>query len=166
LTGLDFPGSAGVSKVEWKKITIQEMEILDLDEVISLESSNPDTRWSKNMFVEEMKNPSGYCFVMKMKDRIRQRVIGFICFRNVEEESELFNICVHPDYRRSGVGKRLMGFYVEFGRLRGIKTYHLEVLSSNQPAIHLYRLFSYESSGTRKKFYQGKFDALLMTKKA
>ncbi len=153
-------------KVEWKKVTIQKMDLQDLDEVISLESSNPGTPWSENMFVEEMKNPSGHCFVMKMEDRVNQRVVGFICFRDVEEESELFNICVHSDYRRSGVGKRLMGFYVEFGRLRGIKTFHLEVLSSNQPAICLYQLFSYESSGMRKKFYQGKFDALLMTKKA
>jgi len=141
------------------------MDIQDLDEVISLESSNPGTRWSMNMFAEEMKNPSGHCFVMKMEDRPKQRVVGFICFRNVEEESDLFNICVHSDYRRFGVGKRLMGFYVEFGRLRGIKTFYLEVLSSNQPAIRLYQLFSYKSFGMRKKFYQGKFDALLMTKK-
>ena len=90
--------------------------------------------------------------------------MGFICFRNVTEESELFKICVHSDYRRFGVGKRLMEFYVEFSRRRGIKTFHLEVHSSNQPAIHLYQLFSYQSSGMRKKFYQGKFDALLMTK--
>jgi len=155
----------GFEKVEWEKVTIQEMDIQDLDEVISLESSNPDTLWSKNMFIEEMRNPFGYCFVMKIEDRWKQRVIGFVCFRNVAEESELFNICVHPDYRQLGVGKRLMGFYVEFSRRRGIKTFHLEVHSSNQPAIRLYQLFLYESSGMRKEFYQGKFDALLMTKK-
>jgi len=152
-------------KVEWEKVTIQEMDIQDLDAVSSLESSNPLTLWSKNMFVEEMRNPFGYCFVMKIEDRSKQRVIGFICFRNVAEESELLNICVHSDYRQSGAGKRLMEFYVEFGRRRGIKTFHLEVHSSNQPAIRLYQSFSYESTGMRKKFYQGKFDALLMTKK-
>jgi ribosomal-protein-alanine N-acetyltransferase len=156
----------GFEKVEWEKVTIQKMDIQDLDEVISLESSNPDTLWSKNMFIEEMRNPFGYCFVMRIEDRSKQRVIGFICFRNVAEESELLNICVHSDYRQLGVGKRLMGFYVEFGRRRGIKAFHLEVHSSNHPAIHLYQLFSYESSGMRKKFYQGKFDAFLMTKKA
>jgi len=142
------------------------MNLHDLDEVISIESSNPGTQWSRNMFVEEMRNPFGYCFVMKIEHEIKQQVIGFICFRNVEEESELFNICVHADYRRLGVGRQLMGFYVEFGRLRGIKNFHLEVLSSNQAAICLYRLFSYESSGMRKKFYRGKFDALLMAREA
>ena len=152
--------------MEWEKVTIQKMDIQDLDEVIAIESSFSGAPWSKDMFVEEMRNPFAYCFVMKAEDLSRQRVIGFICFRNVAEESDLLNICVHPDYRHLGVGSRLMEFYVEFGRRRGIKTFHLEVHSLNYPAIRLYRMFSYEALGTRKKFYQGKFDALLMTKRA
>ena len=146
-------------------MTLQKMDIKDLDEVISLESSNSLTLWSKNMFIEEMRNPFAYCSVMKIEDGSKQGVIGFICFRNVAEESELLNICVHSDYRQLGVGKRLMEFYVEFSRRTGIKTFYLEVDSSNYSAIRLYQLFSYESSGMRKKFYQGKFDALRMTKK-
>ena len=141
------------------------MDIQDLDEVISLESADSGTLWSKNMFIEEMRNPFAYCFVMKIQDRSKQRVIGFICFRNLAEESELLNICVHSDYRQLGAGKKLMEFYVEFGSRKGIKTFHLEVHSLNHSAIRLYRMFSYEASGMRKKFYQGRFDALLMTKR-
>jgi ribosomal-protein-alanine N-acetyltransferase len=155
----------GFDKVEWEKVTIRKMNIQDLDEVISMESSTSGALWSKNMFIEEMRNPFAYCFVMRIEDRSKQQVIGFICFRNVAEESELLNICVHPAYRQLGAGKRLMEFYVAFSRRREIKTFHLEVHSSNHSAIRLYQLFSYESSGIRKKFYQEKFDALLMTKR-
>jgi ribosomal-protein-alanine N-acetyltransferase len=151
--------------MEWEKVSIEKMDIKELDEVVSLERSNPLTVWSKDMFIGEMRNPFAYCFVTKTEDGSKQLVIGFICFRNVAEESELLNICVHPDYRRRGVGKELMQFYVEFSRQRGIKTFHLEVCSSNHSALQLYQLFSYESSGMRKNFYPGKFDALLMTKK-
>ena len=147
-----------------ENIAIEKMDIKDLDDVGSIERSNPLTLWSKEMFIEEMRNPFAYCFVMRKEEGTELRVIGFICFRNVLEESELLNICVHSDYRRRGVGGRLMHFYVDFSRQRGIKTFHLEVSISNHSAIHLYRLFSYESSGKRKNFYQGKFDALLMTK--
>ncbi len=154
----------GSQKVEREKVTIQEMGIQDLDEVVSLETTNVDTSWSKNMFVGEMENPIASCFVMKNEDPHQPRVLGYICFRNVAEESELFKICVHPDYRGRGIGKRLMEFYVEFSRRRGTKTFHLEVHKSNQPAIRLYQLFSYECSGARRNFYQGNFDALLMTK--
>ncbi len=113
--------------MEWEKVTIQKMDIQDLDEVISVESSSSGAPWSKGMFVEEMRNPFACCFVMKIEDQPRQRVIGFICFRNVAEESELLNICVHSDYRQLGAGRKLMEFYVEFCRRRGIKTFHLEV---------------------------------------
>jgi ribosomal-protein-alanine N-acetyltransferase len=151
--------------VELKNATIQTMQIEDLDQVMSLERTNPLTVWSKQMFIEEMRHPVAYCFVMKTQDGAKHPVIGFICFRNVEEESELLNICVRPDCRRLGVGRKLMRFYVEFSRQRGIETLHLEVSSSNQPAIRLYQSLAYESSGLRKNFYQGRLDALVMTKK-
>ncbi len=152
--------------MKWEEVTIQRMDIKDLDEVFSMEASDSVTPWSKDMFIEEMRNSLACCFVMKRDDGPRQPVIGFICFRNMLEESELLNICVHPDYRKLGVGRKLMQFYIDFSRRRGINTYYLEVRSSNDAAIHLYRSFSYESSGMRKNLYQGKFDALLMMKKA
>lgn len=141
------------------------METKDLDEVIDIEASSPFTPWSKNMFIEEMKNPFTYCFIIKMKGISKQKVMGFICFRNIGDESELLNICVHHQYRQMGVGKRLMQFYIGFCRKMKIKTYYLEVNALNRSAVHLYQLFSYQPLGMRKKFYQGKFDALLMVKK-
>jgi len=137
----------------------------DLEQVISLERTNFLTVWSREMFIEEMRHPFAHCFVMKTQEGIKQQVIGFICFRNVEEESELLNVCVRSDCRRLGIGKQLMQFYVEFSRQRGIKAFYLEVSSLNLSAIRLYRSFAYESSGMRKNFYRGKFDALLMTKR-
>ena len=152
--------------MESGKVAIQEMDNEDLGEVLSIETFDPLTPWSRGMFIEEMRNAFSFCFVIKREDGPKQGLIGFICFRNMSEESELLKICVHPDYRQLGVGKNLMKFYIDFSRERGTKTFYLEVFSSNHSAIHLYQSFSYQSSGIRKKFYQGKFDALLMTKRA
>ena len=151
--------------MQWEKVTIQKMDVKDLDEVLIIETSASPTPWSKNMFTEEMQNPFSCCFVVKIEVGSKQPVMGFICFRNMTEESELLNIAVHPQYRRLGVGTKLMEFYIDFCSQRGIKAFYLEVDSSNQPAIHLYQYFSYQSFGTRKKFYQRKFDALLMMKR-
>ena len=151
--------------MEWGKGIIQKMEIHDLDEVFSIEAASSQTPWSRNSFAEEIQNPLAHCFVMKGGNGSGQRVIGFICFRNVIEESELLDIAVHPDYRRRGIGKKLMQFYIDFSRRRGIHTLYLEVNASNQSAIQLYQGFTYEVSGVRKKFYQGKSDALLMKKR-
>lgn len=149
-----------------EKATIQKMDSRDLDEVLSIETSSSVAPWSRNMFADEMRNTFAFCFVMKKEDELKRPVIGFICFRNIAEESELLKICVHSDYRQQGIGKQLMKFYMDFSRERGVKTFYLEVYSSNHSAIHLYQLFAYHPSGTRKNFYQGKFDALLMTKRA
>ena len=141
------------------------MDVKDLDEVHAIEAFASPTPWSKNMFGEEMQNPSSCCFVIRIEIEPKQAVIGFICFRNIAEESELLNIAVHPHYRGLGVGRKLMEFYIDFSSQRGIKAFYLEVNSSNQSAIHLYQCFSFQSFGTRKKFYQRQFDALLMRKK-
>jgi ribosomal-protein-alanine N-acetyltransferase len=103
--------------------------------------------------------------VTKIEVGSKQPIIGFICFRNIGEESELLNIAVDPHYRRLGVGRRLMEFYIDFSSKQGIRAFYLEVNSSNRSAIHLYQYFSYQSFGMRKKFYQSKFDALMMMKK-
>jgi ribosomal-protein-alanine N-acetyltransferase len=147
-----------------ERFAIQKMNLQDLDEVLSVETSTSLTPWSPNMFIEEMQNPFAYCFVMKRENGSKPSVIGFICFRNVTEESELVNIGVHPHYRQKGLGRKLMQFYIDFCNPLRIKTFYLEVNASNQAAIHLYQCFSYQSFGMRKNFYQGKFNALLMKK--
>jgi len=146
----------------WK---IQKMAPQDLEEVLSIETSTSLAPWSRNMFMEEMQNPLSHCFVVKPEEREKPPVIGFICFRNVTEESELLNLSVHPDYQQRGLGKTLMRFYIDFCNPLNIGTFYLEVNAFNQPALHLYHRFSYQSFGMRKKFYQGKFDAILMMKK-
>jgi len=141
------------------------MDEKDLGEVVAIATSFTSNPWSMNMFIGEMSNPHSYCFVVKTKGGLKWTLMGFICFRNIEDESELLNICVHPQYRQLGVGKKLMQFYISQCRKMKIRTFYLEVDSSNQSAIHLYQLFSYQLMGIRKKFYRGQFDALLMIKK-
>lgn len=148
-----------------KRFTVKEMDIEDLEEVQFIAASSSLNPWSKNMFIGEMRNSFSHCFITKIREISNPPVLGFICFRNVEDESELLNICVHPRYRQLGVGKRLMQFYIGFSNRKKIKTYYLEVNSSNLPAINLYQSFSYQSLGIRKKLYQRRFDAILMVKK-
>jgi ribosomal-protein-alanine N-acetyltransferase len=151
--------------MEWEKNPIQKMDIQDLDEVFSIEAASSQAPWSKNSFAEEIQNPFAHCFVIRGGNESGQHVIGFICFRNVIEESELLEIAVHPDYRKMGIGKKLMQFYIDFSRRKGIQTFYLEVNASNQSAIQLYQAFTYQFLGVKKKFYQGKSDALLMRKR-
>jgi ribosomal-protein-alanine N-acetyltransferase len=149
----------------FQTMSYEKMESNDLPEVLFMEAASSLNPWSKAMFIEEMQNPFAHCFITKRKEASKHLVMGFICFRMVGDESELFKICVHPQYRQLGIGKNMMQFYIDFCYKAEIKDYYLEVNASNQAAIHLYQMFSYQPVGTRKKFYQSKFDALLMVKK-
>jgi ribosomal-protein-alanine N-acetyltransferase len=152
--------------MELEKVPIQEMEARDLDEVLWIESLSSQTPWTEKMFIEELRNPFAHCFTIRNEEAPQQhQVSGFICFRNIRDESELLNIGVHPHFRRLGLGKKLMVFYLDFCERRQVKTFFLEVNSSNASAIHLYELFYYQPIGIRKNFYQGKYDALLMVRK-
>jgi ribosomal-protein-alanine N-acetyltransferase len=148
-----------------EKVTIQRMKAQDLDEVLWIESLSSQSPWSRKMFIEELENPFAHCFTVGNEETPEHQVTGFICFRNVRDESELLNIGVHPYFRQLGIGKKLMAFYFDFCEKRQVKTFFLEVNSSNASAIHLYQLFHYHPIGIREKFYQGKFDALLMVRK-
>ena len=150
--------------MKWSNI--ERMGFDHLEDVVSIELSSSLAPWPKEMFLEELRNPLAHCFIHKAEGVERHPILGFICFRNVGEESELLNIGVHLRHRRMGIGKQLMQFYMDFCSKRQIKTFYLEVHASNPSAIHLYRWFSYQSVGTRKNFYQGRFDALIMAKTA
>ena len=143
-------------------LTIRKMDFQDLEEVVSLSATLPSNPWSKQMFMEEMQHPNASCYVMTSGEPVTASPVGYICFRNVGDESDLLNIGVHPNSRRCGIGKKLMTFYVEECRQRGAKTLYLEVDPRNLPAVCLYLSMSYRKNGVRKNFYQGKFDALLM----
>lgn len=143
---------------------IQPMEAEDLPEVTLIAASSPLTTWTQRMFVEEMKNAFSHCFVAETHGVSTRQVVGFICFRAIGQESELLNLCIHPQYRRQSAGRRLMQFYINFSKKREIKRFYLDVDPFNEPAFCLYRSFGYVPSGSRKNFYGGKTDALSMAR--
>ena len=49
-----FAHPHGVNKMKQERLAIQKMNIQDLDEVLSIETSASLTPWSKNMFIEEI----------------------------------------------------------------------------------------------------------------
>lgn len=149
-------------------LLIEKMSQNDIDEVHSIDSSSSfHSPWSKKVWLEEFQHPLSHCYVIKhIGEKNREEIIGFICFRILEEESELLNIGVHPKERLKGIGKRLMKFYLDYCIERGVKRFFLEVNVNNFSAFHLYQTFHYQIIGTRKKFYSGEVDALLMMRAA
>lgn len=143
---------------------VRKMEPTDLEEVLAIEVQSSWAPWTRQMFLGEILNLYGHCFVVESRETPLRRVVGFICFRHLGEESELLNLSVHPEHRSLGLGKKLMQFYITSCREAKVTRSYLEVSSTNHPAIQLYQDFAYRSVGRRLRFYRGQWDALLMVK--
>jgi RimJ/RimL family protein N-acetyltransferase len=74
-------------------------------------------------------------------------------------------LMVAEQYRRQGIGKRLLDEAVAWAQASGIVKLELHVFPWNEPAIALYESFGFEREGYRKRHYErgGEYvDAILM----
>ena len=150
---------------EGKQVSIRRMVPEEVEGILPIVASTPFNPWSKKMLLEELAQPYSHSYLLCLTVNPGKPLsMGFLCFRLIGEESELLNLCIASEFRQQGWGKRLMSFYITCSERKGARQYFLEVSESNLPAIQLYHSFGFRSIGKRNKFYQGKEDALLMTR--
>ncbi|MGN1092936.1 MAG: GNAT family N-acetyltransferase, partial [Monoglobaceae bacterium] len=70
---------------------------------------------------------------------------------------------VHPDYRREGIARKMLDTVINICKEKKIERLCLEVKESNISAIKLYESFGFKTDGVRKRYYQNKYDAYLMS---
>lgn len=134
-----------------------------LDEVISLEQiCFPDDPWGRLSFENELSNPLSVFLIAKDEDT--GNVIGYGGVWLMYDAGNITNIAVHPQYRREGIGRKILALLTDICMEKRMDTITLEVRESNLPARALYEAEGFSVCGIRKKYYQGKEDALIMTK--
>lgn len=81
-------------------------------------------------------------------------IIGVGCLWSVLEEAHIIILAIHPDYCRQGLGQAMLYALLYRAWQRQLEWATLEVRSSNEPALSLYRKFGFEFVGRRKRYYQ------------
>lgn len=105
--------------------------------------------WDISAYFEELRNPTAYYIVVLAQDR----VVGFGGMWVVLDEAHVVTIAVQPEYRRHGLGRRLMHALIAEAHRRGADFVTLEVRASNTPAQNLYRSLGFVTIGTRRRYY-------------
>lgn len=78
------------------------------------------------------------------------------------EDSDLDRIAVVPASRGRGLARELLEALVDRARDLGAGRMLLEVAADNAPAIALYGSFGFDTISTRRGYYAGGIDALVM----
>jgi len=136
------------------------MKEKDLDEVIAIEKVSFPSPWTRNMFLQELKDS---CLSYFLVARIDKCVVGYGGFSLILEEAHIGNLAVHPGFRRMRIGEKLLTVMLDRAKSQGIKRVALEVRAGNLPAQNLYRKFAFRVTGRQRKYYQDTGeDALIM----
>lgn len=81
------------------------------------------------------------------------RLVGYIFSWMIFEDLHINNVAVDPEYRRRGIGEKLVDAVVSEAELRGGIRVMLEVRPSNAGAVRLYEKLSFKRITVRKGYY-------------
>lgn len=100
-------------------------------------------QFEKNFFGPEGNSPA-HSFVALDGNKPAGIVLGGIKDYEGVRTMRCGAMAVHPDYRRQGIGEKLMALHREEAVAQGCRQLFLEVISSNDRAVALYKKLQYE----------------------
>lgn len=143
-------------------IRLRPMREPDLRHVFRLERLSQPTPWPMSLFRRQLRGGAS-CWVL---ERGRQ-IIGFGIVDFVADWAHVMNMCVAPEFRRQGLGRRLLLHLLGVASQRGFRRAWLEVRVTNRPAILLYTRLGFRTRRIRKGYYrtrEGLRDCLVMVR--
>ena len=144
------------------KYTIEKMSMAHIDDVTKLEKiCFPEDAWTKTMFKGEICNDATHYIVCTVDDKI----VGYGGFWYTLDGADITNVAVHPDFRRMGLGEKILKYMIDLASKLGADKMMLEVRKSNEAARALYEKNGFESISIRKRYYADNGeDAVIMIK--
>lgn len=130
-------------------------------QIAQLEKMCFSSPWSERSIESELTNPLALWLVAVDNDR----VAGYVGSQSVMGEADMMNLAVDPEYRRMGVGNRLVEMLIDALSEEAVHSLTLEVRASNIGAISLYEKMGFQQVGRRPGYYSNpKEDALILRK--
>lgn len=143
-------------------IEIVDMNRFHIDGVLEVENSTFHIPWTRADFEKEIKENNMAVYKVALDDG---KPVGYAGMWHIVNEGHITNVAVHEDYRRQGIGERLIDALFDVANDREMIGLTLEVRISNMAAQKLYTKKGFRPEGFRKNYYQDtKEDAVIMWK--
>jgi ribosomal-protein-alanine N-acetyltransferase len=140
---------------------LRPMQLSHLSQVLMIERRGYEFPWSETIFRDCLR--AGYSGWVVCNER--DFVVGYCLLSMAVDEAHVLNLCVDPDYQRSGMGTFLLHHMIDLARAASATIVLLEVRKSNRAAIQLYESRGFQRLGLRKGYYpahNGREDALVL----
>lgn len=142
-------------------LVIRRMRYDDVAAVVEIDRLSFSLPWSERAFRYEIgENPTARAWVAEWSGR----VVGMLVLWLVLDEAHIATLAIHPDYRRRGLGERLLTTALEAARAEGARRAFLEVRAGNLAAQTMYTKLGFVVDGRRLHYYKDNGeDAVLMS---
>lgn len=143
-------------------VIIRKMAIEDVPAVAQLDRMSFSLPWPEHAFRYEVTdNRLARCFVAETEDK---RIVAMLVSWIIMDEIHIATLATHPEFRRQGIGARILTEALKEGHKAGVRRAFLEVRAGNEVAQAMYRKFGFEVTGRRPRYYRDNGeDAILMT---
>ena len=140
---------------------IRRMILADIDQVVEIDRASFSLPWPPRSFQYELTdNAASRSWVAEFEGRI----VGMIVIWMIVDEAHIATIAVLPDYRRQGIGEKLLLHALARARNEGAHKAFLEVRAGNAAAQDMYRKYGFLVDGRRPRYYKdNNEDAVLMS---
>ncbi len=136
-----------------RKANLQDLK--SINSIGNLISSDFDL---KNKLEERIKLDYVEILAFEDKDSIK----GFVEIERHFETTDIINIAVSQEFQNNGIATSLLNYVIDNYNQKRIM---LEVSVINTNAINFYKANGFNEINRRKKYYENKYDAIIMERK-
>ena len=134
---------------------IEDTLLKDLDRLYAIETECfKEEAFSKSQIAQLLKDYNSVSLCARVDGQIVGFVIGLVFADREALNGHIFTIEVLSNFRRRGIGEKLLSEIEQLFRQKGAVASSLEVREDNFPAISLYRKLGYETVGKLKNYYR------------
>ena len=131
-------------------VTVERLAARHIDGVCRIENACFSEPWSRGSLSALPDDANAVFFVAVSENE----PVGYGGFYVAADIGAIANIGVLQEFRRKGIGERLLNALVEEAKAKRLVQLQLEVRASNGGAIALYRKAGFQKCGVRRNFYR------------
>ncbi len=159
-----YPETWAQAAMDFESITLRLARRADAERIALMSRELIETglpwSWTPNRVVRSIRCRDTVTVVADH----HQRVIGFAVMYFGLDDAHLHLLAVQREYRRSGLGRRLLAWLSESAVVAGIETIYLEVRVYNHAARCFYRRLGFRETAYLPGYYGGREPAMRMAR--